>query len=330
MKRVSLFVVLVVVLSTLLTACGGGTTSSDKIRIALILPSTIDDMAWSQSMYEGILAIQEELGMDKVDFEYSESLGNPVDAGAAIREYADKGFNIIIAHGSQYQSVLDEVAPDYPEVSFAYGTGYQSHDNIFAYDPQAQEGAYLHGMMAGLMTQSNIVGIVGPVEAGDAIKYNYGFQQGVEAVNPDVDVRIAYTGSFGDIPKAAELAKAHMDAGADFLTGTAQQVVGAITAVKERDGVYWLSNDMDQSPLAPDAVLSAQTYDWVKVLKQIIEYRENGTMGGEHLSLSLANGEIKMVYNPNVEGNVPQDVKDAVEEAKQQIIKGELEVALPD
>jgi basic membrane protein A len=328
-KRRALFLAVALILCALVTACAGA-TGSEKVRIALVLPSTIDDLAWSQSMYEGILDVQDALGEDRVEFEYSERLGNPVDAGAAIRQYADQGFDLVIAHGSQYQSVLDEIAPDYPETSFAYGTGFQTRENVFAYDPLAQQGAYLQGMMAGMMTESNIIGIVGPVEAGDAIKYNQGFQQGVEAVNPNATLRIAYTGDFGDIAKAGELAKAHMDAGADLLTGTAQQTVGAIRAVAEREGVYWLSNDMDQSSLAPDTVLSSQTYDWQQVVQQMIDYREEGTLGGEHLTLSLANGTIQMVYNPNLEDEIPQDVKDAVEEAKQKIIDGELEIELPE
>jgi basic membrane protein A len=329
MKRRALFLAVVLALCVLITACAGA-GGSEKVRIALVLPSTIDDLAWSQSMYEGVLAVQEALGEDRVGFEYSERLGNPVDAGAAIRQYADQGFDLVIAHGSQYQSVLDEIAPDYPETSFAYGTGFQTRENVFAYDPLAQQGAYLQGMIAGMMTESNIIGIVGPVEAGDAIKYNQGFQQGVEEVNPDATVRIAYTGSFGDIAKAAELAKAHMDAGADFLTGSAQQTVGAIRAAAEREGVYWLANDMDQSSLAPDTVLTAQAYDWQQIVQQMIDYRAEGTLGGEHLTLSLSNGAIELVYNSNLEDEIPQDVKDTVEEAKQQIVDGELEIELPE
>ncbi|KYH30802.1 basic membrane protein [Moorella mulderi DSM 14980] len=102
------------------------------------------------------------------------------------------------------------------------------------------------GILAAMMTKSGITGIVGPVESGDAIKYNYGFQQGVAAAKPEVKVRIAYTGSFNDIVGAGELAKVHMDAGADILTGSSQQAVGAIRAVAGRSGKYWLSTDMDQ------------------------------------------------------------------------------------
>lgn len=328
MKRVSLVVVLVMILAMLLSACSTQ-TASQKIKIALVLPSTVDDLSWSQGMTEGVKAAQKELGEDKVEVAISERLGNPTDAAAAIRQYASQGYDLIIAHGSQYQSILDEIAKEFPKTSFAYGTGFQAHDNIFAYDPQSQEGAYLQGIIAGKLTKSNIIGIVGPIEAGDAIKYNVGFQQGVKSVNPNADVRVAYTGSFGDIAKASELAKAQIDAGADILTGTAQQTVGAIKACAEKPGIYWLGNDMDQSSIAPDTVLSAQAYDWKNVVMQMIKFRQEGKLGGEHLVLSLTNGGIQLVFNQKLANVIPADVMALVEQAKKDIIAGKLTIELP-
>jgi basic membrane protein A len=328
MKKLSVFVIFLLMAAMMLSACGGQ-AQSQKIRIALILPSTVDDLSWSQGMTEGVKAVQAELGEDKVEIAISERLGNPTDAAAAIRQYASQGFDIIIAHGSQYQATLEEIAKEFPKTSFAYGTGFEAHDNIFAYDPQAQEGAYLQGMIAGKLTKSNIIGVVGPIEAGDAIKYNYGFEQGVKAVNPDAEVRIAYTGSFGDIAKASELAKAHIDAGADILSGTAQQTVGAIKACAEKPGVYWLGNDMDQSSIAPNTVLTAQAYDWKNVVMQMVKLRQEGKVGGEHLTLSLSNGGIQIVVNPNLASVIPADVMALVEQAKKDIIDGKLVVELP-
>lgn len=328
MKKIAFLVVLVMVLAMLLSACSTQ-TASQKIKIALVLPSTVDDLSWSQGMTEGVRAVQKELGEDKVEVAISERLGNPTDAAAAIRQYASQGYDLIIAHGSQYQSILDEIAKEFPKTSFAYGTGFQAHDNIFAYDPQAQEGAYLQGIIAGKLTKSNIIGIVGPIEAGDAIKYNVGFQQGVKSVNPNADVRIAYTGSFGDIAKASELAKAQIDAGADILTGTAQQTVGAIKACAEKPGIYWLGNDMDQSSIAPDTVLSAQAYNWKDVVMQMVKFRQEGKIGGEHLVLSLANGGIQIVINQKLANVIPADVMALVEQAKKDIIAGKLTIELP-
>lgn len=329
MKRRLLVLSLVAALVLALVGCGGG-QKSQKVRVALVLPSTVDDMAWSQSMYEGLKNVQQEMGgEEKLELAVSERMGNAVDAGAAIRQYADQGYDLVIAHGAQYQSVLSEIARDFPKTSFAYGTGFKTEPNIFAYDPQAQEGAYLLGILAAKLNQSGVVGIVGPVESGDAVKYNYGFQQGVAATRPEVQVRIAYTGSFGDLVAAGELAKVHMDAGSDILTGSAQQAVGAIKAVAERPGMYWLSTDMNQTSLAPDTVLAAQVYNWEKVVRTMLDLRAKGTLGGQHLTLSFADGTLLLQFNPKLEAQVPADAKAAIEQARQDIASGKLKIELP-
>jgi len=303
--------------------------AGEKIKIALVIPSTIDDLAWSQAMYEGLKGAQAELGADNLTFEVSERLWNAVDAGAAIRQYAMKGYNIVIAHGAQYQSLLAEIAPDFPKTSFAYGTGFNTPEpNIFAYDPHAQEGAYLLGILAGSMTKSGIIGLVGPIEAGDAIKYNKGFAQGAKSVNPDVKVRVAYTGSFGDMVAAGEIARTHIKAGADILTGTSQQTVGAINVVAEKEGLYWLSSDMDQKSIAPNTVLAAQAYNFKQVVMEMINSRAKGVLGGKHIELSLANGGLQMVFNEKIEGNIPAEAKKAVMDAKEKIINGTLKIDL--
>ena len=338
-KIFSMVLAMILALSLLVAGCGGAekkpeapkkaeAPKTQKLKIALVLPSTVDDMAWAQSMYEALKKMQSQ-SKDGIELAVSERMGKPVDAGASIRQYATQGFDIIIAHGAQYQSVVKEIAPEFPKITFAYGTGFQSGPNIFAYDPQAQEGAYVMGILAAKMSKSKIVGIVGPVEAGDAIKYNKGFMMGVAAAGGDVKTRIAYTGSFNEIVKAGEIAKTHMDAGADFLTGSSQQAVGAIKAVAGKPGTYWLSTDMDQSMVAPDSVLASQVYNWEKVLTKILDLRKKGTVGGQHLTLSFADGMLELKYNPKLEGKIPQEAKAAVEKAKKDIAAGTLKIELP-
>jgi len=304
-------------------------SAGEKVKIALVIPSTIDDLAWSQAMYEGVKGAQAELGKDVVSFEVSERLWNAVDAGAAIRQYAMKGFNLIIAHGAQYQSLLTEIAPDFPKTSFAYGTGFNAPEkNIFAYDPHAQEGAYLLGILAGYTTKTGIIGLVGPIEAGDAIKYNKGFVQGAKSVKDDIEVRVAYTGSFGDLVAAGEIARTHIKAGADILTGTAQQTVGAINVVAQKKGLYWLSSDMDQKSIAPETVLAAQAYNFKQVVMEMIESRAKGVYGGKHIELSLKNGGLQMIFNEKLMGDIPAGARKAVMAAKTKIENGTLKLNL--
>lgn len=337
-KLLCVVLAMVFSLSLLIAGCGGGekkpaeapkaeAPKTQKLKIALVLPSTIDDLAWGQSMYDVVKKLQMD-SKGTIELAVSERLGKPVDAGAAIRQYATQGYDLIIAHGSQYQSVVAEIAPEFPKISFAYGAGFKTAPNIFAYDVQTQEGGYIMGVLAAKMSKSKIVGIVGPVEAGDAVKYNKGFQMGVAAAGGNVTTRIAYTGSFNEVVKAGEVAKTHMAAGADLLTGSSQQAVGAIKAVAEKPGTYWLSVDMDQSSIAPEAVLASQLYKWEKVIAKIFDLRKQGTLGGQHLVLSFANGMLELKYNPKLEAKIPKEAKDAADKVMKEIIAGTLKVEL--
>jgi basic membrane protein A len=320
------FIILLTILTTMFLFTAA-INAEEAIKIAMIFPSTIDDMAWSQAMYDGVLAVQEELGEEKLEISYSENLYDSVQVGSAILEYAPN-HDIVIAHGAQYQNIISDVAGDFPGTTFAYGTSYNAmYDNVFAYDPNAQEGAYLAGIIAANLTETGILGVVGPVEAGDAIKYNNGFIQGVESTGLDVEIKIGYTGSFGDTVAAREMAETQISEGADILTGSAQQTVGSIRAASE-NGAYWLSTDMDQSSLAEDTVIASQTLNFKEVVEYMIEARDRGVYGGEHISMSFANGYLEYEFNDNLRSLIDNELQKTIDDTLVKLKSGELEIGL--
>jgi basic membrane protein A len=330
--RFKLVVAFVLVLALGLTACaaptGGGDASTEgPFRVAIVLPSPITDLAWGQSMYDGLVAVQQEMGGEgAMEIAYSDNMFQVADAAAALRDYASEGYNLIIAHGTQYGNSMFEVARDFPETSFAWGTAVdtgadQGYKNIFAYEANAQEGGYVNGVIAAMLDESGVIGVVGPVEAGDAKLYIDGFVNGVKATNPDIEVNISYTGSFGDTALAAESANTHIKAGADVLTGSAQQVVGAIGVAKEQ-GVKWLGTQADQSSLGPDVVVANQVYDWNGVIKDMIALNKAGTYGDKTYVLTLENGGLKIVFND--QAPVPDEVKAAADAAIKGVIDGSI------
>lgn len=296
------------------------------IRIALVMPSTISDMAWSQSIYDSLKQLQAEYGEDVIEIAYSENMFNVTDAAAALRDYAADGYNLVIAHGAQYGTSLFEIGPDFPETSFAWGTSTNTGEadgvtNIFAYDPRAEQGGYVLGVLAAYLTQSGVVGVVGPVDAGDAKLHVDGFVAGVKATKPEVSVNISFTGSFGDTALAAESANTHIQAGADVLTGSAQQVVGAIGVAKEKN-IPWMGIQSDQSPLAPDVVVATVLYDWRNTLLEMITMHQAGSMGGKVLQLTLENGGQTMIYG----NTLPAEAVDAAKAAEAGIIDGSITI----
>jgi basic membrane lipoprotein Med (substrate-binding protein (PBP1-ABC) superfamily) len=305
--------------------------ADEPFRVALIMPSTINDLAFSQSMYDAVLKIQEEMGGEEAfEFVYSANMFVVDDAAAAIRDYASQGYDLIIANGSQYGSSLVEIAPDFPEVSFAWGTTVDTFEdqgisNVFAYTTHSNEGGYVEGVMAAMLTETGTLGVVGPIPSGDGLLTVEGFEKGAKAQDPDIQVLVINTGSFSDVALAAEAAQTHMDAGADALTGTGQMVVGAIGVVQERGGL-WFGNQSSQTSLAPQNVVANQVYDWAVVLRPIIENIQNGILGGEVYEISLANGGLIMEYNPDFD--LPEEVRQAAEETVQGIIAGEIDASI--
>lgn len=287
-------------------------------RVAVVMPSSIKDMAFSQSMYEGLLAVQAEMGgPEKMEIAYSEGMFKVPDAAAAIRDYATQGYNLVIAHGSQYGTSLAQVAPDFPETAFAWGTALdtfqaQGITNVFAYQAEAQEGGYVLGTIAALMSESGVLGVSGPVEAGDAKLYVDGFKAGALAAKPEVKVNISYTGSFSDVSLMAAAAETHIAAGADMLTGSSQSVVGAIGIAKDK-GALWFGTQWAQTDLAPEAVAASQVYDWTGIIKDMITSVNAGVMGGKSYTLTFKNEGLKIVYNDKIE--IPADVKAAADAA---------------
>jgi basic membrane protein A len=306
-------------------AMGDSAAGIAPIRIAIVMPSTITDLAWSQSMYDALLKIQAEAGPDVVEIAYSENMFNVTDAAAAIRDYAADGYGLVIAHGTQYGTSLFEVAPDFPETSFAWGTttdtgSEQGLKNVFAYEARAEEGGFVNGVLAANLSKSGVLGVVGPVEAGDAKLYIDGFVAGAKSAKPDITVNVSYTGSFGDTALAAEAAKTHISAGADVLTGSAQQVVGAIGVAKEA-GVAWMGTQSDQSSLAPETVVATQNYDWKPTVLDMIKKHQAGEMGGTVYTLTLKDGGLQMLFN----SSLPAEAVAAAKGAEAGIVDGSID-----
>jgi len=327
-KRMS--VILLVLLALVVGACGAaGGEQDDVLRVAVIMPSTINDLAFSQSMYDALIKIQEQLGgPEKMELVYSENMFVVDDAAAAIRDYATQGYDLIIAHGSQYGSSLKEIAPDFPTTAFAHGTTVDTFvddgiNNVYAYEAASHEGGYVNGVMAGKLTTSNVIGVVGPIETGDAKLYIDGFVAGVKSSNPGAQVNVNYIGSFSDIALASEAASTHISAGADVLTGSAQMVVGAIGKAKD-SGVLWFGTQASQTRLAPEIVVANLIYDWTVVLNDILDQMDEGIYGGKAYVINLENKGQVMEYNPDFD--LATDVKQLAEDTIAGIVDGSITI----
>jgi basic membrane lipoprotein Med (substrate-binding protein (PBP1-ABC) superfamily) len=328
--------ILLVVAAVALAACGGGAAPAPSggaapaggkpFRVAVVMPSAINDVAFSQSMYQALKSVQKDMGEANFEIKYSENMFDVPKATAAIRDYASQGFDLVIAHGSQYGSAIQEIAKEFPKVAFAWGTDVNTFGlpNVSAYTAAAEEGCYVNGVVAAKLTKAKKIGVTGPVEVGDAKTCIDGFTQGVAATAPDVTVSKTWTGSFSDVAKMTEAAKAHIASGADVLTGSSQSVVGSIGAAKDAGNVLWFGTQSDQSSLAPSLVVASQVYDWVPTLNTLIKNIKANKLGGETYTLRLNNDGLKMALNSGY--SLPADAKTAADAAIKGIKDGSIKV----
>ncbi len=314
------------------SAFAGGATEAasggdEPFRVAVVMPSATTDTAFSQSMWSALVAVQQELGGEAgLELVYSENMFIVPDAAAALRDYASQGFNLVIGHGSQYGTIIEDLAPDFPDTAFAWGTDVNTFglDNVYAYTAAAEQGGYVNGVLAGLMTESGRIGVTGPVEVGDARTYIEGFVQGVASANPGASVSKTWTGSFSDVALMTAAAQTHISSGADILTGSSQSVVGSIGAAIEAGDVLWFGTQADQTSLAPELVVASQVYDWTMMLSEMIVNAQSGVYGGESYVLTLENGGLKIAYNEAFD--IPASALAAAEAAVEGIIDGSITV----
>jgi basic membrane protein A len=285
--------------------------------------TTLNDLAFTQSMVSALESLKTSynLQISISDNEYVVS-----DAANLIRQYAASGYNLVIAHGSQYGSILQALAPKFRKVSFAWGTAGSTfrQPNIYAYQANSNEGGYVQGYMAGMLSKSHVIGVIGPIDVGDAQLYVDGFKAGVLAQDPKATVHVSFTGSFSDVSLMASAAKAYVADGADVLTGSSQSVVGAI-GIAKADKVAWFGTQWSQASLAPSQVVSSQIYNWTPVLEQIITGIRAGKLGGATYTISLGNNGEKIAFNPQYP--LPAHVKAAAKKIISEIVDGSLTVA---
>ncbi len=302
---------------------------SGTFKVGMLLPGSISDQGWNALAHDGLTAIGAELG---AEIDYVESL-TPDVWEADFRAYAMDGYNLIFGHGYEYQEAAIAVAHDYPEIVFITSAGASGavRENVAPIVFRLEQATYLLGMIAGLMTQTDQIGIVGGQELPSGSSTFMAFEGGVKSGNPDAVVQRTYVGDWENIAKARELALAQIQEGVDFIFHNANEAgLGVFEAVvmAQDSGktVYAFGANRDQSAVSPRAVL-ANAVITPNAYVQLATAVKAGTFESKlYVFTMTTNGAIALTYNPELKSQVPEAVQQKVEAARQQILAGTLEV----
>ncbi|MEM8925675.1 MAG: BMP family ABC transporter substrate-binding protein [Actinomycetota bacterium] len=269
---------------------------AQALTVGVIMPSAGDDLAFSQSMVDALAVLGEERG--GLTVMASDNLADVELAEQEARRMVDEGADVVVLHGSQYRSFVEELAWTWPNVVFVVGPSEVDTElpNVFIYSMAAEQGAYVLGDLAADLSASDTIGIVGPIPVPEPQRFVEGFRLGAEARG--AVVLADYVGSFNDAEAATALAEQHLAAGADVLTGTSQLTVGPV-ALARNEGVLWFANQANQASLAPDVVVASQVYHFEVALREILAEIDADATSGGIFPLTLGNGGMLLEFNPD-------------------------------
>ena len=309
----------------------------EKFKVAMLLPGSISDAGWNALAYEGLKAIEKQLG---AEISHAETR-TPTDQEEQFRAYALDGYHMVFGHGYEFQDPAKAVAPDFPETIFITSSGGTITDNISPVNFRVEQAAYLLGMIAGMMTDTNKLGVMGGQNIPSVNSTFMAFEGGAKSVNPEVEVSWVYVGNWEDIGKGKELALAQINEGVDFIFPNADAAgLGAFEAAKlfneteiaQKEGktVYTFGANRDKSDISPTTVI-ANAVITPNAFVKIAEIIKNGEFKPQIYTFSMLTDEaITLTYNPALKDKVPEAVQKAVEDAKAKILAGELKVPQVD
>jgi basic membrane protein A len=320
MKRLWHLITAVLLLSLVLSACGGAATTAApaateaaKLKIAMLTSGSVTDEGWNQTAYDGLMALKAE-GYEVAN---TENVAQ-ADQASIIENYVNQGFTVIVGHGFEYGDALTAAAQKHPDVHFIQIGGIATADNLASYVFKPGEGGYVAGVLAFKLSKAHKWGFVGAVEIPTIKADQEAYEMALKQAQPDASVVAAYTGSWVDIPKAKEAALAQISAGVDVILANGDNAnVGAIQAAKEKGGVLVIGWTRDQSHLAPDNVAMSIVQRVDVILKNAIADIESGKFKGGNYEVGFKEGiEDISQFGPMVAADAQAAVKQAVEDLK--------------
>ncbi len=297
-------------------------------KVAMLLSASIDDQGWTTLGYEGLKAIEKELG---AEIAYVENI-TPAAQEARFRAYALDGYHLIFGHGYEYQEAAKTVAVDFPNTIFVNTSGSIAvAPNLAPIDSRAEGATYLLGILAGAMTKSGKIGVLGGRDVPSINSTFVAFEAGAKSVNPDVEVQWNYVGDWVSRDKAKEITLAQIEEGFDFFFHNADvAALGMYEAVEIAQAAgkqgWTFGSNRAQHEVSPTTILASSVIK-SDVFVQIASAVKSGTFEPKPYVFTMTKGgAIEMHYNPKLKDKVPAAVQKQVAAAKKQIFAGTLEV----
>lgn len=297
------------------------------LRVALLTAGPVSDAGWYAGAYEGLLMIGDSLSAD-VSHQQTRT---PTEFDEAFLAYGAEGYDLVFAHGYEYQDAAIRVAPQFPDMMIVVSGGGRVADNVVPVVFSLWEASYQAGMMAAGMTESGVVGMVGGVEIPPVQSTFMAFEAGAKAVRPDVTVLESFTGDWTDVAAAKEAAVAQIGRGADVLIhnldGASFGVFQAAREATSAGRTTWvLGMNRDQNDIAPEVTLGSAVLRLPRAFLSVARGLQAGELGGAPVYEGSSQGVVDFVPNPVVLDQIDPVLIERIRAAGDSIRAGSLNV----
>jgi basic membrane protein A len=293
--------------------------SAPAFTVALLTPGPISDAGWNAGAYEGLKAIEKEMGAGISHVQVK----SPSEFEEQFRAYAAKGTSLVFGHGFEFQDAAERVAKEYPKTVFVTTSGSRTAPNLAPIVFELEQAAYLCGLLAGRTTKTGKAGMVGGVELPSIKSTFLAFEGGFKAAREAGTATSVFTGSFEDVAGAKAASLALADKGADSLFQNADAAaLGVFKAAEERK-IAAFGTNKDQNTLSP-SILASAVIDMPRAFAETAKRVKTGTFDGKPLRYGLGSGVVSFVLSPAA--SVPQPVRDELKAAEEKIRAGTLTV----
>lgn len=282
----------------------------EPLKIAFAYVGPVGDGGWTFAHDNGRKAIEKEFG-DKVVTSFVEKVPESADAERVIRDMVGQGNKLIFGTTFGYMEPMQKVAADHKDVKFEHATGYKTAENMRTYDSRTYEGAYMAGVIAGKMTKTNTLGVVGSIPIPEVVRNINSFTLGAQSVNPKVKTKVVWVGDWFNPPKETEAATALINGGADVLMQNTDS--SAVLQTAEKMGKRAFGWDSDMSSYGPKAHLGSAVINWAPYYIKATRDALEGKWATGQTWWGVKEGAIDMV---SVAADVPDDTKKKIDEVK--------------
>jgi simple sugar transport system substrate-binding protein len=280
------------------------------LKVAFAYVGPVGDAGWTFAHDNGRKAVEAEFG-DKIVTSFVENVPVSADAERVMRDLVGQGNKLIFGTTFGYMEPMLKVAADSKDVKFEHAAGYKTAENLRTYDSRTYEGAYMAGVIAGKMTKSNVLGVVGSIPIPEVIRNINSFTLGAQSVNPKVRTKVVWVNKWFDPPKEGEGAASLISGGADVLFQNTDS--SAVLQKAEEKGKFAFGWDSDMSKFGPKAHLASAIINWAPYYKKAVKDALDGTWSTGGVWWGVKEGAIDLV---SVSDAVPADSKEQLEKIK--------------